>query len=67
LPQATIVKTTAATATAVRGVLREDNFMKSSEIMGFCFNQASRNDNANLNHIKEALVALAQKNEKNTV
>jgi hypothetical protein len=29
--------------------------------MGFCFNQASRNDNENLNHIKEAWAALAQK------
>jgi hypothetical protein len=54
LPQAASVKTTAATATAVRGVLREDNFMNSSEIMRFCFNQASRNDNANLEHFKEA-------------
>ena len=32
LPQATSVKATAATATAVRGVLREDKFIQSSEI-----------------------------------
>ena len=61
LPQATSVKTTAATATAVRGVLREDNFMNSSEIMRFCFNQARRNDNANLKHIKGAWSVKDQK------
>jgi hypothetical protein len=41
------VNAIAATATAVRGVLREDNFMKSSELKKECCNEAGLDDTAN--------------------
>jgi hypothetical protein len=41
------VSATAATATAVRGVLREDNFMKSSVVKKDSFKEAGHNDTAN--------------------
>jgi hypothetical protein len=43
LPQATRVKATAATATAVRGVLREDKFIENSMVKKFDSNKQTNN------------------------